>query len=262
MSYLKAIREAVGWTQSEAAQKIGMNRQYLIRLEQGRALPTAAQAMRMALCYGAPVSCDAMMVSGRRLCDRADSRPYRLEVVNVEPWRTAQKFWGGRLAKKKLDPLVWEWMCHHLCGESSHECYFWGQVQCAGAQPFLGNPLMWGFDEHVLVDRLGKLLGVRILPGLVCIQGDLELIFWPQVSLRTEKHTFRADALVFVRKGKRRFWMILEIDGPGHSATGDAYRSQQLQMLEVRLSGEEVRQGQAFGLLMERIEACIRQKAA
>ena len=255
MSYLKELREARGWSQDEAATRIGMNRQYLIRLEQGRALPTAAQAQRMARCYEAPVSCDAMMVSGRRLCDRADLRPYRLEAVNRAPWRAAQKFWGGRMAKANLNPQVWEWMCHHLSGESSHECYFWGQMQCAGAESFLGNPLVWGFDQHVLVDRLDKLLGVRILPGLAYKRGDLEIVFWPQVSVRTEKHTFRVDALLFVRKGKKRFWMILEIDGAGHDASGDAYRSQQLQMLEVRLSGEEIREGKAFQLLIERMEA-------
>lgn len=253
MSYLRQIREARGWSQGEAATNIGMNRQYLIRLEQGRALPTAAQALKMASCYGAPVSSEAMMVSGRRLCDRAGSRPFSLEAVNPEPWRAAQKYWGGRMASEGLDPLVWEWMCHHLPGESSHECYLWGQVQCAGAQPFLGSPLMWGFDQHVLVDRLGKLLGVRILPGLIYQQGDLEVILWPQVSLRTDKHTFRVDALVFVRKGRKRFWPIVEVDGSGHNSTGDAYRSGQLQMMEVRLSGEEVRGGKAFRLLMERL---------
>lgn len=202
------------------------------------------------------------MVSGRRLCDRADSRPYRLDAVNAEPWRTAQKFWGGRMARAKLDETVWEWMCHYLPGESSHECYLWGQVQCAGGEPFLGNPLVWGFDQHVLVDRLGKLLGVRILPGLVYKRGDLEIVFWPQVSVRTEKHTFRLDALIFVRKGKKRYWLVGEIDGAGHNGQGDAYRSEQLQMMEVRISGEEVRSGRAWDLLMERIEACIRRKAA
>lgn len=255
MSYLKQAREKLGLTQTAAATRLGIGRQALNRLEMGRAVATPAQACSLRELYGVAVLSTDDVEAGRRLLDRAGVRAYELEPVNPEPWRAAWKYWGGRM---RVEPEVWQWLSQFMPADSSHECYGWGQFAARGARPMLGNPVQWGFDQHVLVDRLGNLLGARLLPALSFQSEDVDFVLWPQVWVCTGDHTFCLDGLVFFRVGDRRYWLVLELDGKGHNGSGDAFRRAQLQMMEVRISGDEIRAGRAFELFLERAAEAIR----
>ncbi|MBX3170699.1 MAG: hypothetical protein KF760_25060 [Candidatus Eremiobacteraeota bacterium] len=150
-------------------------------------------------------------------------------------------------------------MSHFLPAESSHECYALLQAAVAGAEEFLGNPHEWGFDLHPITNRSGRLLAERMLPGLI-FRGDQEdVILWPQVTMRIDsKHAFRLDCLMLYRKGKKVYWLAVEFDGSGHNSSRDPYRSEKLGMLEVRITGQEIRQGKVFAILRERAEEQIR----
>ncbi|MFN8609815.1 MAG: helix-turn-helix transcriptional regulator [Vulcanimicrobiota bacterium] len=256
MSYLKQAREKLGLSQTEAAGRLQIPRQQLNRLERGKALATSAQAASILGLYGVAALSSQELERGRRTQERTGLRPFEFEQVNPEPWRAAHKFWGHRIT---LEPEIWRWMSHFIPADSSHECYGWGQFGARGARPLLGNPVHWGFDQHVLVDGLGRLLAARLLPALGYESPERDLVIWPQMWMCTGDHTFRVDGLVFLRLGKRRHWLVLELDGKGHNAAGDEFRKAQLAMPEVRLTGEEIRAGQFFELLLERVRQAPEQ---
>ena len=101
-----------------------------------------------------------------------------------------------------------------------------------------------------------------MLPALTYKGRDRFFIFWPQVSLRIGETTFRLDGLMFYRRGAVRYWLVVEFDGAGHDHSKDPYRSGQLGMMEVRITGEEILQGRCFALLIERAEAEIARRLA
>lgn len=49
---IRAVREAAGMTQAELARKIGVTRQTLIAIEQGRYSPTLELAFQLARAFG------------------------------------------------------------------------------------------------------------------------------------------------------------------------------------------------------------------
>ena len=203
------------------------------------------------------VLCNDHLLDDRDLREQSGVRPFDLERVNPDNWRAAMRYWGSSLRKLNIGRDTWDWMSTFLPSDSTRECYGLGQVALAGAVPAVGNPHQWGFDLHVVVDRFGKLLGARMLPGLAYTGPDGYFVFWPQVSLRTAKTTFRLDGLMFYRRGSERYWLVVEFDAEGHNFVKDPYRTAQLGMLEVRISGEEIRQKKTFALLTERAEAEI-----
>lgn len=217
------------------------------RLEAGQILASPQQARALRRYYGTPVLEAKQLVDVSEVRRRAGLTPYLLESVNPLPWNTA---WNKAL---KVPTEVWEWMREFIPADSACECNGWCQCVAAGAQPFLGNPHQWGFDRHPVVDRQGRLLGARVLPGLGYSQGEIDIVLWPQVCLRVDdRHCYRVDGLVFFRNGRNRCWLVLEFDGGGHDFRRDAYRLARLALPEVRILGAEIKAGQTFQLLLER----------
>lgn len=260
MSYLKIAREKEKHTQTEAALRLGVSRSHLSRLEQGKALATAAQAIAIRELYGVPVLEVDHQYKASKLRRDCGIRPYVMDRVNPDPWRTAYEYWGKAL--RALDLRIFEWMSHYLPSESTHEAYSLLQAAAKGAEPFLGNPHEWDFDLHPVVDRTGRLLGARVLPGLIYRGGDgRDFILFPQVTLRVDvSNAFRLDCLTFYRKENRNHWLDLEFDASGHDVSKDKYRSDKLGMKVVRISGKEIREGRVVELLLQRADAAIQQQ--
>lgn len=261
MRYLKKRREELQWTQTEVALRCGMSRQHLNRLEAGRALASREQARLLRDLLGVPVLCADDLVGEREMRDLSGAAPYDLEALSPALWKAGWEFWGEHLVRMGIDRELWDWMSAFLAVDSSLECYALGQLVAEGARSFLGNPNQWGFDAHVVVDRLGRLLGERMLPGLIYRDKQRTFVFWPQVSLRTSLGTFRLDGLMFHRGPAGRHWLASEFDGRGHDPRGDEKRAGKLVMLEVRINGDEIRQRRTLPLLLERAEAAIAKAA-
>jgi len=261
MSILKNAREKLEITQSEAARRLSVSRSHLSRLEQGRALATVDQAAAISELYGVPALQVAHRYGSSQLRRDCGIRPFALDTVNPDPWHTAYKYWAKQL--RALDPAVFDWMSYYLPGESTYETYLLLQAAVAGAEPFLGNPHSWDFDLHPVVDRTGRLLGSRVLPGLLYRGQEQDVILFPQVTLRVDvTNAFRLDNLMFYRTGQRRLWLDLEVDASGHDARKDPYRTEKLGMMVVRLTGEEIRKGRAFELILSRVAALIQSQVA
>lgn len=121
MSYLKSARKMEKHTQTEAARRLGMSRSHLSRLEQGKALATGAQAVAIRELYGVPVLEVDHKYKSSKLRRDYGIRPYALDRVNPDPWRTAYEYWGKAL--RALDLRIFEWLSHYLPSESTHEAY-------------------------------------------------------------------------------------------------------------------------------------------
>ncbi|MBN9416900.1 hypothetical protein ABS71_21235 [bacterium SCN 62-11] len=259
MSYLKAAREKEDHKLSDASTRLGCSRQHLSRLEQGKALATPEQARAIREVYGVPVLEVGHQAKFAALHRELGLSPFQLETVNPDPWRVAYGCWGEKLRTGGLSLARFDWMSHFLPGESSHECYALLQVALAGAEEFLGNPHEWGFDLHPIIDRTGRLLAERMLPGLIYQDSEVDIVLWPQVSMRIDsKHAFRLDCLMLFRIARKVYWIALEFDAGGHDSTKDLYRTQKLGMPIVRITGEEIRQGRVFELLRQRAEEVVR----
>ncbi len=262
MSYITIARDKKNKTVTQASAVLGCSRQYLSRLEQGKALATPEQARAIRDYLGVPVLEARHVSKFADLQREVGLRPFEVEQVNPDPWRAAYSCWGRSLSEAGLSLSKFDWMSHFLPGESSHECYALLQLALAGWQEFLGNPHEWGFDLNPITDRSGRLLAKRLLPGLIYRGEEEDCILWPQVTMRIDsRHAFRLDGLMLYRKSGKVYWPAVELDGGGHDARKDPYRSEKLGMLEVRISGAEIRQGKVFELLLERAAEAVRLQA-
>lgn len=255
MSYLQQARDERELTQTEVSLRTGISRTQLQRLEAGQVVASPEQAAALRQLYGIELLESKHVVEGSEIRRRAGLNPYLLNHVDPQPWKTARATWGG---KAKLTSEVWNWLSQFLPADSARECF--GLVQCAlaGAKPFLGNPHQWGFDRLVVVDRQGKLLGARVLPGLCYSKDDVDLVIWPQVCLRIDdRHCYRVDGLIFFRKGRKRYWLTLEFDCEGHNFNRDAYRKVKIGMPEIRITGEDIKLRQVFPLLLKRAQEAV-----
>jgi hypothetical protein len=250
MSYLRRAREKRNKSPISAASESKVSRAVLQRLEAGQLLASPEQAELLRDYYRMPVLEARHFIEPSEVRRITSVAPFVVDPVNPVPWNVAWESWGRSM---KLDLEVWEWMREFLPADSACECRGWCQCVVAGARPFLGNPHQWGFDSHALVDRQSRLLGPRVLPGLCYREGELDVAVWPQVCVRVDdRHCYRVDGLVFFRRGRQRYWLILEFDGDGHNFKSDAYRLTKIGLPEVRISGAEVREGRTFPLLLER----------
>jgi len=240
---LQQTREKRGWTQLQVTHRTGISPPQLQRLEAGQiiAFPEQAEALRQL--YGIAVLEAQNLTDSSEIRRRSGINPYRLEAGDPQPWKTARADWAR---KTKLAPEIWDWMSQFLPADSARECSGLAQCAAAEAKPSLGNPHQWGFDLRAVVDRQGKLLGARVLPGPSYSKDDVDLVIWPQVCLRIDDRHFR--------KGRKRLWLILEFDGEGHNFNRDAYRSIKIGLPEIRITGEEIKRGQTFALLLQRAE--------
>ena len=251
MSYLQKARELRKKTQDEISSLTRVSRQQLQRLEAGEIVASAEQAEALRQFFGMAILEAKQVLDFSEMRRRSGIRPFVLDPVDPQPWKTARANWGG--AKSGVPVDIWDWMSQFLPADSARECSGWVQCAAAGFKPFLGNPHQWGFDQLVVVDRQGRLLGARVLPGLCYSQDDMDIVIWPQVCLRVDdRHCYRVDGLMFFRKGRKRLWSTLEYDCEGHNYNRDAYRSAKIGLLEVRITSEEMKSGQVFALLVQR----------
>ncbi|MBX3166702.1 MAG: hypothetical protein KF760_04790, partial [Candidatus Eremiobacteraeota bacterium] len=190
---------------------------------------------------GTPCSDDIM--PDKVLEAASKRRPYELESHNQERWHFAFRAWGRRLSNLRIDPRKAAWIRQLVRVDSAIEALAWLLLLAAGAKVFLGNPHLWGFRLHPLVDSLGACLGERVLPGLYLERENGRIWIWPQVHLRPKEFAFRPDALVLIVSGNSCRWCILEIDGYGHNSAKDLFRQEQLKMHEFRFSKKEIEDG-------------------
>lgn len=251
MNWLQQAREDKNLKQGQLAEKTGISRQRICKIEKGLVLPTKAQSELLASelgLAGVPSSEDLLL--DRESQNIPKHRAYELEVHNQERWKVALKSWSARIFQLRLDPRTLSWMRLLIRVDSALEALFWMLLAATKADVFLANPHSMGFRLHPIVDSQGFCLGERCLPGFYLESGNRRIWIWPQVYLRPKDIAYRVDALILIVEGENRRWLVLELDGQGHNFNKDAFRREQLGMSEVRISEKEIKEGNPVQLLL------------
>lgn len=236
MQWIRKRREELGLSQERLGREVGISRRRVSELESGMFLPRPELARRLEEALrvmGMPDK--SQVLSARALRRMARARPFELNEVNVEPWQRVEVHFAGLLRQLKVPEGVGAWMRRFLACESGHEGLALYQMVAAGARPFWLSPHSGGYRRLAILDERGEALGERPLPGLHWQCDRLETLLWPQVRLM---NGFRLDWLVRARRGERRQWLGVELDGPLHKLERDAMRDRMvgLRMLRVPLS--------------------------
>jgi hypothetical protein len=133
--------------------------------------------------------------------------------------------------------------------DSDLEAVFLMLLLAAGAKIGRLSPQSLGFRKHPIVDPATlQVVGHCRFPALVVSLGTLEILFFPQVSLRpllarkgaAQSQTHTVDGLVAARVGDQVDWLLFEVDGTGHDSAGDADRQEHLDLPTIRLRTTEI----------------------
>lgn len=238
---LRQMREALNLSQQQMARRFGVSRQRWCDLEVGVRLPSCELARQLeAALPPEPCPCVGDTLTFAQQRQLVSPRRYEISPVNVEKWLKAKESWAYPISQLQLGPRMRQWMESTFHLDSSVEAYGWYQLATLKARPLLHNPHELGFRAHPIVDNLGRALGERRLPGLYGQHDGLHFLVWPQVNLRPPNSpTLRPDGLVWLRKGRKCAWSILEFDGRGHNADNDAYRDSVLRLPPIRFDEDQ-----------------------
>lgn len=241
MNRLKQHRIRLGLTQAELAKRVGISRHRLSDYENGRKLP--GEKMRNQLAAQFPDAPD-LLATVEEL-----PVPVRRLFTRLEPWpRTPdyRKVWGRmRTVHRALlqtlgpveVPLLFE---SSIRCDSTYEPLCIVQLIHAGARPYVSSPNCIGFDLHPIVDDFNHSAGARLMPCVYWTIGNVHILIWFQVTLRPQQVLFRVDMLLLVVVGRKRFWFVVEVDGPAHNPYKDDLEKQQIGMEIIRVPGHHV----------------------
>lgn len=238
MEMLREIRVRRCLTQQQMADKCRISRQRWSQIEAGLSLPPPEVAEELAEFGPIPSALD--MFSGQQLRQWFLTVPYQLKLVNRDPWEKALRNWGYWIGKLGVDGRTRQWMMGMLESESALEAYGWFQVAALNGRPQIYNPHEAGFGLHPVVDRLDRLLGERRLPGLYGQTEGIRFVAWPQISLRL-RSIFRLDGLIWLRKGVKGAWAMLEFNGPTHETEYDKTRKALLGLPDITVTESDIK---------------------
>ncbi|MFN8607363.1 MAG: helix-turn-helix transcriptional regulator [Vulcanimicrobiota bacterium] len=242
MLLFRKIRKMLGLTQRQMAEACEVPRSTWQMVEYGAFLPS--EELGRKICEltgmaGVPTRGDLLSTQDTRRVHR--SRPYEFERRSEDVWaRTRARCQSMHGLFGKIEAGLLGWMESLLECESVPEGFTWLQFAFSGAGRLIANPHELGFRDQVIVDRQGRALGERQLPGLQGNWGRLNYLLWPQVSVRPQSAILRLDGLLLLIQGVERRWFDLEVDSALHEPERDAVRRNLLQMNEIRLTQEDV----------------------
>jgi transcriptional regulator with XRE-family HTH domain len=238
MNRIREYRIRLGLTQKQLAARVGIPRARLSEYENGRRAPSPETRAKLAKEF--PDAPD--------LLSTLDHLPKEVfhALSKLEPWPRSPDYrevWHRtrRVHQEALQKLghvdVPELFESSIRCDSTYEPCAMMQVIKAGARAYVCSPHAVGFDLHPIVDEFNRSAGARLMPCLYLLLQSIHMLFFPQVSLRPKNILYRVDMLLLVVAGKKRFWFVVEIDGPGHNGYNDDVRKQDIGMEIIRVPG-------------------------
>lgn len=251
MNRLTRIRETLGLGQEEVARRAGITPQRLSDYESGRR--RCPSGLWKDLCKAVGVELPEVRVFGERDY-RSLTRGRKWEVVLEEgptwfttPARRGEHHFGS--PKNLPDPSFQKL----VRTDSGLESATWEQCCEAGFRPALVSPVRMGFEHYPLVDGQGRALGIGPCPALHLQREDAHIFVWPQRWMLGPLGRFRPDALILYARPRQQRWLLLEIDGPDHTASKDALRDARLETRVVRLQASVILQRKAVAVLLKEL---------
>lgn len=89
----------------------------------------------------------------------------------------------------------------------------WCRLLKEGAVLGEASPVEFGFWSHGLVDQYHNPLGAQALPLITWEDPRWRYVLWPQVRARTERRTYRLDALTLTAGWNNSCWGVVQLDG-------------------------------------------------
>jgi len=227
MKMLKRFREKFGYTMRNLARRAGLELRRLSELECGLRLPSDEERKKLAGLgcnlppLGAPLTSSELIRQWR-------SRPFELPCYPTNLWDRA-------LAGREETLPAWfrsSTPCH-----SKFEADCWLDLGLYGAKAALASPLALGYRDHHLVDDMNLGLAERLRPCLILERGAVSAVIFPQPRLQTARGIFQLDGLILIRHGKKILWVNVEFDGKGHDPRRDAFRTEQIGLPVIRITG-------------------------
>lgn len=251
MLTIEELRKREGWSVSQLGRATGIDRRLLTDLQRGVALATP-KTLELLQLHGITGLASESQVLRKKELRGLMLRPFEAINCNQEAWDRFAQSYSKLFAK--VDTYSQAWLRNYVRADSALECYLWVKLLLAGGKLRLASPHACGFRKLPVVDELGDALGERSLPCIHWKHGSLEVVIWPQVSLRPDKWTFRVDGLI-LRVSPNPRWGPLEVDGPGHSHEKDDFRSSQLLQNTIRLTKADLQSPTFIEDLVQRLLA-------
>lgn len=231
-------------TQKQAAEKIGVSPQRWNHLEHGRRPPTKDERNKLRLLLGIQHGFVPPRLGLRRLGDAGRQVMVTTEIFRPKPDRPAHvRYFAASRAHRSLvsdltreverrpDFQDCELLCHMLALDSSLEAVYVLQLLASGALPALVAPGWFGETPCQIVDPSSRaVVSTMRFPCLV-LDGT---VYFFQVSFATPR-LYRVDCLRWSHG-----WTAIELDGGGHTALGDAERTNALALPLLRLRASDV----------------------
>jgi transcriptional regulator with XRE-family HTH domain len=265
---IRKARKEREWSLALLAARSGLSKTYLCKLENDYLSVKASDWVLLRRFLDLP---SALPYEGRLPLPPACFRALlpKLKSESTRCWKSrlpaARSAFGDTRVSQRLaeiDARADGALCHHFLEQvetdSAWELFLWLLLLALGAKPAWYSPLGSGFRKHAVVDAAGqKQIGDLRRPCLSWESGTVKMIIFPQVSLRTPRCVYRLDALVCVVRGRRREWIDLEVDGPGHDAHYDLMRQRTLGLTTLRLGREQLRADDPALMLARAFEALV-----
>lgn len=241
MDNFRKRRDDLGYSQPKLAEVADLSAQRICDFEVGRALPTTDQARRLETTLGIVGLPHQGEVLSERVVKRLSrARPFELPAVNAESWQRMERYYRNQLDALHVSEGDRQWIIRNLWADSGVDGLGVFSLVAAGARRCWGSPPGFGYRGHGVVDRNGQALGERLLPALHWVTEEFESVIWPQASLQNARGSYRVDYLALVKRVRRTFWRVAEVDGPLHDQDRDEYRSRLLQVTPFRVRDIDV----------------------
>lgn len=258
---IREMRLKNGWTQKKLGELIGVRQNRISKLEKGQR-PVSETEWQQLSPY---LESQDDLPTRRKL-------PYPAELWRVRPPEAylqgdvtlssrvnrARKTFGNivdrclRAIYKRDDAPLSIKFLNDACLDSGDEGMLW-LLGLAGEGRACWYALSKaGFRRHRVVDAaLKKTISDIRRPCLEINRDKYAVLMFPQVRLQTARAWYRLDALCCVRKGNKRCWINVEVDGPGHDPESDGPRQRHIGLPTLRYTRADLKR-QDFLETMER----------
>lgn len=262
---LRFLRRQKNWSQRYLSKLTGISQSHLSKIESGKQYPTEkeweallghldAVATSLPEKLPLPYPNSAWSTTGPGLACTADV------PLNARIYRARKSF--GSLLDKLLDrvakgedaPLSFKFL-NDACLDSGHEAMFWVHGMAVGGRACWYSPVRAGFRMFPIVNgpEERKVIGDLRHPCMEISRANYGFLLFPQLRLVTRRGFYRLDALACVRRGGRRCWVNIEIDGGGHDGEFDIERESQLRLPTIRLRKSHLADPEMFAGLEKRL---------
>lgn len=283
---LRRLLASASLTQTAFAEATGIKRRRVSKLLSGKVLLTPKELARLCKLYARWARQLRQSAAGRPRPSRKKGKgrkplPGNLEVQRLvraprlhlvrQDTRTGKHWYGLRKSHPELAADlkarirartdladVLQHLDRTRC-DSKFELAGW--VQFAADEANLCEVPLYrlGFIRHVPVDRDNReLVGHRPKIGYLLRRKALRVVIFPQVSLLVEDGSmYTVDGLALVLQGRRRVWVVYEVDGSGHRSAWDRQRAEALAMPEVRFTEAEVTASDFVARFWKKVETAV-----